>query len=133
MSVYTEASSIRVFVKWQIKEGKVEDFKGIIQKMLTMITDAGLGVSVNYYVTEDQQYAWGIEHYESAAVCLQSTKLVADGIPGLADIAEAVELSCMGQDSRGAQAAFSEGGENFSAEFGSFLIGMDNGVPVTTG
>lgn len=128
MSVFESSSTIRVFVKWKIKEGKVDDFRSVIRQMLQKITDDGLPVAVHYYITEDRQYAWGIEHYETAEVCLQSTKLVSSGIPGLADIAEAVELACVGHNARGAEAAFQMGGESFSAEFGRFLIGMDNGV-----
>jgi len=117
-----------IITSWAIKEGKLHDFKVILQKLIEIIHTLDPGAAIiDYYLSDDEQTSFGIEYYDTPDTYVLAAELVAPFVPELDATSTAKQVWVLGEITPAVKKVL----EGWTYVHGNFLMGFfnDGGQP----
>ena len=86
-----------VLTSWNIKPGKLEEFKAVIAKMVDAIEENDdEAVAIDYYLDVEKSVSYGMEYYLTPESYAEASELVKKWVPELDAASEASNIWMLG-------------------------------------
>jgi hypothetical protein len=117
-----------IITSWAIKEGKLQDFKDVLEKMIETIRDLDPGAAfIDYYLSDDEKTSFGVEYYDTPDSYVLAAELVKKWVPELDAASSAKEVWVLGEITPAVRKVL----EGWDYVHGKFMMGYfnDGGLP----
>jgi hypothetical protein len=95
--VETRPTGMYILSSWKIKDGKLQLFKKVIERMVREIKDRDDdAVAIDYYLNHDAEVSYGVEYYRTPESYAEASVLVKKWVPGLDEASEATNIWVLG-------------------------------------